>query len=104
MADLPVGVDPLRDYYLDWSNFNASDDEIAELLTRFWSDCRKRYGALSDVSHAEALQVFEPGAGATQAEMRRRWRQLAFRWHPDRDCGDTERFKQVCPAWQVLNL
>ncbi|MEI8644050.1 DNA-J related domain-containing protein [Pseudoalteromonas sp. Hal040] len=28
--------DPLRDYYLDWQNFDTSSEEIDALLTDFW--------------------------------------------------------------------
>ena len=28
--------DPLRDYYLDWQNFDTTSDEIDALLTDFW--------------------------------------------------------------------
>ncbi|MDF4599355.1 DnaJ domain-containing protein, partial [Vibrio parahaemolyticus] len=35
-------------------------------------------------------------------EIRRQWRKLALRWHPDRENGDAERFRVLCEAWNVL--
>jgi curved DNA-binding protein CbpA len=42
---------------------------------------------------------------ATDAEIKRAYRRLALRWHPDRNPGDpeaTERFKQISEAYAVL--
>jgi DnaJ-class molecular chaperone len=42
---------------------------------------------------------------ATEAELRRAYRRLAFEWHPDRRQGDataTERFKEISEAYAVL--
>lgn len=39
---------------------------------------------------------------ATQEEIKRAYRRLAHKYHPDKDGGDEEQFKQVNEAYQVL--
>ena len=50
----------------------------------------------------QALKVFELDETATDRDIRKQWRKLALKWHPDRDQGNAERFREVCEAWQTL--
>jgi hypothetical protein len=94
--------DALRDYYLNWQNFEASSEQVDALLSSFWRDFSKQYGDLSGMARQEALLLFELDETATTSQIRQQWRRLAFRWHPDRPDGDEERFKTLCDAWQSL--
>ena len=45
-------------------------------------------------------------ATATDADIKREYRKLALRWHPDKNQGDTaaqERFKEISKAYSVLS-
>jgi curved DNA-binding protein CbpA len=49
--------------------------------------------------------VLELHPEATEEEIRRAYRRLALRWHPDRNAGDAraeERFKEISEAYAVL--
>ena len=96
--------DPLREYYLDWKNYEADEGEVRRLLNEFWSRYQRYIGgsSSSDLDRAKALSLFELSADATKVEIRKQWRKLALRWHPDRDNGDSERFRVLCDAWNVL--
>lgn len=93
----------LREYYLDWSNYDASVNVVREMLESFWSSYQQFIGVNAQLMHkGHALKVFELDETATDKEIRKQWRKLALKWHPDRDDGDVERFREVCEAWQTL--
>lgn len=93
----------LRDYYLDWGNYDTSENVIRELLEAFWSSYKHYIGLNVDLMHqGNALRVFELDERATAKDIRRQWRRLALKWHPDRPEGDAARFREVCEAWQSL--
>lgn len=98
--------DPLREYYTDWANYEAEQGEIRRLLDEFWSRYRDFVGSdhtkFGNVSRDKALRVFDLHYDATDSEIRKRWRKLALKWHPDRQNGDSEQFRLVCEAWHVL--
>lgn len=95
--------DPLRDYYLDWSHYEADTREVKRLLEEFWTRYKQHVG-VGDVtmSQKQALACFELDETATQKEIRQAWRKLALKWHPDRPGGDTEKFRTYCEAWSLL--
>ncbi|GGQ26915.1 DNA-J related domain-containing protein [Shewanella litoralis] len=93
----------LRDYYLDWANYDASVNVVREMLESFWSSYQQYIGVNVQLMHkGHALKVFELDATATDKDIRKQWRKLALKWHPDRDEGNAERFREVCEAWQTL--
>ncbi|MEH0087074.1 DNA-J related domain-containing protein [Vibrio alginolyticus] len=96
--------DPLREYYLDWRNYEADEDEVRRLLNEFWTTYQKFIGgsSVASVDKTKALSLFELNTDATPAEIRKQWRKLALHWHPDRENGDAERFRVLCEAWNVL--
>lgn len=96
--------EPLRHYYTDWSNYEASEDEVKRLLNQFWQHYRDYVasGPVLDMNRAQALQQFELPIDANYSDIRKRWRKLALRWHPDRTDGDAERFRVLCEAWNIL--
>ncbi|MGF1727271.1 DNA-J related domain-containing protein [Photobacterium nomapromontoriensis] len=96
--------DPLRDYYLDWQHFSTKASEIDALLTAFWQRYRGIIGNSSQEysTRAEDLALFGLNTEASPSAIRRQWRQLALRWHPDRPKGNADRFHLLCNAWQRL--
>lgn len=92
-------ADPLRDYYLDWHNLSqATEAEVAGLLDDFWRTfCRQAEPA----ARLAALTVLELPAAASQADIRRRWKELALAHHPDRG-GEVGRFQAIELAWRTL--
>lgn len=98
--------DPLRDYYLNWQNYEAEEGEVKRLLNEFWSRYREFVGTAvdSNLDRTKALKLFELPEDAGAKEIRKTWRKLALRWHPDRENGDSERFRILCEAWNVLRV
>lgn len=96
--------DPLRDYYLDWHNYEAEEGEVKRLLNEFWTRYREFVGSTNgkDMDRAKALSLFKLPHDASQTEIRKTWRRLALKWHPDRQSGDSEQFRILCEAWHVL--
>ncbi|QHS12422.1 DNA-J related domain-containing protein [Shewanella sp. Arc9-LZ] len=93
----------LRDYYLDWNNYDSSVNVVREMLESFWSSFQEYIGVNTQLMHkGHALKVFELDETATDRDIRKQWRKLALKWHPDREQGNAERFREVCEAWQTL--
>ncbi|MFM2586874.1 DNA-J related domain-containing protein [Vibrio sp. TBV020] len=96
--------DPLRDYYTQWINYEAEEGEVKRLLNEFWTRYREFVGSTNgnDMDRAKALSLFKLPHDATRAEIRKTWRKLALKWHPDRESGNSEQFRVLCEAWHVL--
>lgn len=93
----------LRDYYLDWNNYDTCVNVVREMLESFWNSYQDYIGVRRGrFAQREALRVLELEADASDKEIRRQWRKLALKWHPDRQGGDTAKFRQICEAWQAL--
>jgi DnaJ-domain-containing protein 1 len=97
----------LREYYLDWDNYQVSGDYIRAILEQFWDRYQDHIGANTSKFNAAldkipALIIFELSPQASNTEIRRQWRRLALRWHPDRASGNAAKFRRICEAWQVL--
>ncbi len=96
--------DPLRQYYMNWSNYDANSEEVDELLSSFWRRYQQRIGASSEITldRRQALSVLGLDENASDRDIRRSWRKMALKWHPDRPEGDAAVFRQMCEAWQSL--
>lgn len=93
----------LRHYYLNWVHFETSAENIESMLTQFWGRYEQYLGKPQRIiDNKQALQIFELDNNASIADIRRQWRKLALKWHPDRTSGNTQKFRQVCWAWQKL--
>ena len=101
---LPYGAGPaalgpydyLRAYYLDLDNLAATGEaDVARLLAGFYTQLRRR------THRAEALAQLELPDSADDAEIRRQYRRLVMRHHPDRG-GDAERLQALNRALEVL--
>ncbi len=91
-----AGEQAIRDYYLDWSQFDDSSAASVEtLLNSFW----QRYFA--EERQQQALSILELTENCSWGEIRSAWRRLAAVHHPDRG-GEAERFRQVREAYELL--
>ena len=99
------GVDPLRDYYLDWQNYETSRDEIEELLNDFWqrfAGNKKPRQALDSKAYSKLLQRWQLTQQCSLKDIQKRWRQLAMQHYPDKETGDTEKFKALKNEYEQL--
>lgn len=59
---------------------------------------------MSYLEFEQALKLFDLGSGATLAEIKKRHRQLAKRYHPDSaDQGDGETMRRINAAYRLLH-
>src|SRR5437899_10131662 len=59
---------------------------------------------MGDGSMGDYYALLGVDAGADRAELRRAWRRLALRWHPDRaGAGATHTFVKISAAYKVLS-
>ncbi|WP_407334047.1 DNA-J related domain-containing protein [Enterovibrio sp. 27052020O] len=98
--------DPLREYYMDWKNYDAQTEDVRELLKSFWKKYQQHVGHCSEttVERRNALKALGLSDTASNLEIRRQWRKMALKWHPDRPEGDAATFRTMCEAWQSLRL
>lgn len=98
--------DPLRKYYLDWCHYCATHDDIKRLLSSFWQRYQHYVGHNNKIyiERKNALAALGLTELATDIEIRRQWRKMALKWHPDRPKGDANIFRTMCEAWQNLRL
>ncbi|EAR55387.1 hypothetical DnaJ-class molecular chaperone with C-terminal Zn finger domain [Photobacterium sp. SKA34] len=98
--------DPLREYYLDWRNYHADSNAIEQLLGSFWRRYQQHINNhtinITTTSIDDDFDLFSLSNTATLSEVRKQWRRLALQWHPDREDGDSEKFKLFYNANQRL--
>lgn len=97
--------DPLRDYYLNWQNFETSTAEINALLDSFWqrfSKPKQHKAPLSAQLHQQLIARWQLVQPITLKTLQKRWRQLAVQHHPDKQGGDNEVFKQLKIEYEQL--
>lgn len=89
-------ADHLRDYYLDWSEFEKSSSEyVNKLLASFW----RCYLGEEHLKQAWTTLELEPGTPVPL--VRKAYQRLARRHHPDQG-GDAEQFRRVREAYELL--
>ena len=89
--------DPLRDYYLDWSNFEQTDaQQVSDMLNGFW---RRLHG---DEQRRAALAVLELQDPVDFDAIKSQYRRLAMRHHPDKG-GDKRRLQTINAAMRLLD-
>ncbi|MFD2177655.1 DNA-J related domain-containing protein [Veronia pacifica] len=98
--------DPLREYYLNWRNYNAQEEDVKEMLRSFWKRYRRYIGHSTDttIERSNALAALGLPSDASEKDIRQQWRKMALKWHPDRPEGDANVFRTMCEAWQSLRL
>ncbi len=88
--------DPLQDYYLDLENLaDTSSEDVERMLGAFWQ--RLHAGD----HRREALAVLELEDPVDSDAIRRQYRRLVMRHHPDRG-GDKARLQALNHAMEVL--
>ncbi|UAW97148.1 molecular chaperone DnaJ [Halopseudomonas nanhaiensis] len=93
-------TDPLRAYYLDWSEWARTHEaDVQRLLDSFWRGHQQSQPPDDDVD--AALMLFELEAPVDRTTIRKRYRQLVSKHHPDRG-GDTERLQAINAALLIL--
>ncbi|NOU52971.1 molecular chaperone DnaJ [Pseudoalteromonas sp. JBTF-M23] len=94
----------LRDYYLDWRNYETSEQEIIELLDDFWQQLGK-YKVMKNASNERIKDLCLRWAlpyPYDHQNLKKCWRQYAVAHHPDKESGSTERFKQLKDEYELL--
>lgn len=95
-AAVPGAADPLRAYYLDWQQLEQT---TAADVQRLLSGLAEQ---LADpAAHRQALEPLRLKPGASQQQIRSRYRQLAAQLHPDKG-GCSEAFIEVRRAYELL--
>ncbi|WP_394193167.1 DNA-J related domain-containing protein [Pseudoalteromonas atlantica] len=98
-------IDPLRDYYLDWQNYDTSADEVNALLNQFWQDfvaTKPVKPKLSISQRNVILAQWQLDEQASLKMIQKRWRQLALQYHPDKSSEDEEVFKRIREEYEQL--
>lgn len=90
--------DPLRSYYLDWQQWATTHrEDVERLLSQF----RGMPAAISDQTRGQALALFELPDPTCPRAIKRRYRELVSRHHPDRG-GDTATLQEINEALLIL--
>ncbi len=95
--------DPLKRYYLDWSHLEETDQaELDAMLNQFW----QKYTSItphqgSCDQRSQALEVLELEGDPSDVVIKKAWRRLAMKHHPDRG-GDEARIKRLNEAVSIL--
>ncbi|MCR4510346.1 molecular chaperone DnaJ [Pseudomonas sp. 32.2.56] len=91
--------DPLRDYYLDLSQLNDTDEQdVAKLLLSFWT---RKHGSDEKQAALELFELDDVEQPLTLAAIKHRYRQLVSLHHPDRG-GSTARLQSINKAMEIL--
>lgn len=88
--------DPLRDYYIDFSNLGSTTGaDVARLLADFWARLT------STEQREQALDILGLEGPVDYSAIKRQHRRLAMQHHPDRG-GDKERLQAINEAMVCL--
>jgi len=88
--------DALRDYYLDIQHlYETTEAQVQEHLSWFW----QKFSASEQ--RQQALQTLELSEPVDYPAIKRRYRQLAAKHHPDRG-GDNAQFQAINQAMDIL--
>ena len=102
----PIIVSPLKDYYLNWQNYQIENKEIEALLSTFWQRLSNNAGLatkeLSPLSLARICERWDITPPLDEKVIRRQWRHFALKYHPDRGAKNDDIFKQIQTEYQQL--
>ncbi|MCQ8891313.1 DNA-J related domain-containing protein [Pseudoalteromonas carrageenovora] len=101
---LLVTSNNLRDYYLDWNNYDTSEQQVEELLNSFWRRFKAtpKQHALTNQKYNELILKWDLPEDFTLKALQKRWRQLALQNHPDKLNGCAEKFKKIKLQYEQL--
>lgn len=96
-----AGDASLREFYLDWENYeDASETSVEELLASFWRMMGKE-GQLSNDQRQEALAELDLADPVSPQQIKQQYRRLAMEHHPDRG-GSEIRLQRINAAMAQL--
>jgi len=95
----PTGLtkpDSVREYYLDWQNYDKTDaQQVEELIASFWVGMHRLD------NRDDALAVLGLTDPVDDETIRKAYQRLAMQHHPDRG-GDAEQIQQINAASRLL--
>ncbi|MCP1676798.1 hypothetical protein J2T57_003971 [Natronocella acetinitrilica] len=96
-ASVPAAADPMRAYYLDLANMDGVDAaQVEAMISDFW-----RRLSTPDDRRGAALEVLGLGSNVDAAAIKRQYRRLVQRHHPDRG-GETATLQKINEAMMIL--
>ncbi|WJG08139.1 DNA-J related domain-containing protein [Aliiglaciecola sp. LCG003] len=95
--------DPLRQYYLDWSHFQKTDQQAVEqLLESFWQNMQRSERLdITPQNKQAALAEFGIATLTTPEQLKRLYRKLQHQHHPDKG-GSGDKSKRLEHAYSLL--
>ena len=96
------GDTTLREYYLNWENFEATDQaSVDELLSGFWRSYTE-YRAVGELPAVDAAcKLLNVSLDEDWTSIRKSFQRLAHSCHPDRG-GDAVKFIALREAYELL--
>lgn len=93
--------DGLRDYYLDWRNFDKTNSaDVAKLLSQFWQQFNKTpQNSQQQLENAQAYFDFD--TTPTLQELKLKYRLRSLQHHPDKG-GNSEDFSELLNNYQII--
>lgn len=85
----------LAEFYLDWQNYQATEDEVVSLLNDFWS-----FYSATD-KQEQAMAQLGLTNDADWPSIKSAYQRLAATHHPDKG-GDSAQFLAIRQAYEVL--
>lgn len=99
-----VTDDPLRDYYLDITHWEVTQqDDVDCLLDTFWQRylCGRAVPDAEQISNAQKVFEWPHDVSMDRAAVKKQYRRLQHRCHPDKG-GSTENAQALSAAYQTL--
>lgn len=100
-TDTDVAENSLRGYYLDQKNLETMTTEGLNQLVD--SALAKIFGCPTAADQQRAATILGVAIEAPPAELRRRFRELCHRHHPDHSGGEAETFHELRWAYGILS-
>ncbi|WP_227539438.1 MULTISPECIES: DNA-J related domain-containing protein [Marinobacter] len=97
---VPDGVDTLRQFYLDLSQYHLPEDAIHQMMDDFWAGRPGKGPAQAETKAAAEVLGFE-ALPSDFPSVKQRFRRAVMRAHPDRG-GNTETIQHLNEAFAVL--
>ena len=85
----------LEEFYLDWQNYQATEDDVVSLLNDFWS-----FYSATD-KQTQAMDKLGLKIDADWPTIKNAYQRLAALHHPDKG-GDSAQFLAIRQAYEVL--
>lgn len=104
-TETPALADPLRDYYLDWNNFDSTGKEdVDALIDSFWVKMGSGIHMSADentINEARNVLEIAPDIRLTRSLIKKQYRHLLHRHHPDKG-GENPVAAELVRACEVL--